>query len=336
MTQPNQNPILITSGDPHGIGPEVILKGLSQSKPFQNLIIGSYEVFLHYQKALKLNIPLNPVSQENNKPITLSGNHWNILNIPYNSELRPGQLSKEAGDNAIQSLDVAISLIKRGYADTLITGPVNKEAINLSGLQFTGHTEYLAETLNSGGVTMLMLSDKLKVALVTTHLPIESVSRSLSTQKVLATIKRCSQFLHQLNFLDSKILVCALNPHGGEGGHFGSEESDIILPAVDLAKSEGLNVSGPYSADSVFRVSQSDADNLYIAMYHDQGLIPFKLLSAGRGVNLTLGLPCFRVSVDHGTAFDIAGRGIAQPDSFLEAIRWTGLLSQARAKNKDP
>lgn len=311
--------ILLTAGDPHGIGYEVILKAIS---PFQYpdiLIIGSFRVFQFYNELFNLSVPLNPIENNENGLLSFDNQKLNIVDLAYQSEIKPGTLTKEAGELALRTIDKAISLIKEGY-QTLVTAPINKKGVCYSYPSFIGHTEYLANAFNVDNVTMLLMSEKIKVAIVTTHLPLSEVSRSISFEKVLVTIRQTHKFLKHFPHNQGRIAVSALNPHGGEMGRFGEEEQTIIEPAVQKAKDEGILVYGPYPADTLFSSAMKDSYDLFIAMYHDQGLIPIKLLSFGQGVNVTLGLPFFRVSVDHGTAYNIAGQGKADPNSMKSAL----------------
>lgn len=323
------NKILLTAGDPHGIGTETILRALKPEHYSKFLIIGNDKVFLFYKECLNIKIPINIIDTIDDIDSRFNSLSLNVLNLPYNHTIIPGKLTKHAGELALRCIDTAIGLIKKGFSNTIITAPVNKKAISKTNPLFIGHTEYLAGAFNTKNITMLLSSDKLKVALVTTHLPLSKVSKSINHLKVLNTIKNCDQFLKQIKS-KRRIAVCSLNPHAGEGGHFGDEESSIIVPAIEKAKELAIDVSGPYSSDTIFCKVYDDEYDLFIAIYHDQGLIPYKLLSFGEGVNITLGLPFSRVSVDHGTAFDIAGKGEADYRSMEKAIEWAFMLRPSK------
>ncbi len=310
--------VLITAGDPHGVGPEVILKGIHEKYYSDCLVVASEKVLTYYQRKLGLSFPLHSIQSVESISDRFNPKALNILDLPYDHLVQPGLLSQKAGDLALRSLDTAIDVIRRGLSHILITGPINKEAVILCDPSFIGHTEYLSEAFDTD-VTMLMASEAIKVALVTTHISLQDVSKHLSKDQILKTITNSWQFLIDSGVQKGSIAVAALNPHAGEGGHFGSEES-MIQKAIIRAQQIGIRVTGPFPADTLFCEVHKRKYDLYVAMYHDQGLIPFKLLSFGKGLNLTLGLPFRRISVDHGTAFDIAGQGSANPESMMEAL----------------
>lgn len=311
---------IITGGDPNGIGPEVILKSIKQFNLSQFLLVSNFSIFSFWNDKLKINAPLNPIQSIENIRDFIKHDHLNILDLPYDREVHIGKLESEAGAFALTCIDKAIDILKSGYSDTLITCPVNKESIITICPQFMGHTEYLADAFSIPEVTMLMSSEKVSVATVTTHIPIKDVPASLSQSKIEQTIAHCSSYF-TIKGDTRPIAVCGLNPHAGEGGKVGNEE-DIIISAIKKCVDKGIQVEGPYSADTLFTQIHTGKYSAYISMYHDQGLIPFKLMSFGEGVNITLGLPIKRISVDHGTAFDIAGKGIADTKSLLLALKW--------------
>jgi len=226
-----------------------------------------------------------------------------------------GQVSAAAGRASIEYVEKAIELALAKMVDAIVTGPISKAAINKAGIKFPGHTELLAKRTKTKDYAMLFVSDKLWVILVTTHLPLAKVPRAITKKQVLKTIK----LGHSVR--PGKIAVAGLNPHAGEAGLFGNEERRQIIPAIKAARKLGIKAQGPFSPDTVFKRAVAGEFDLVVAMYHDQGLIPVKLLSFGRSVNVTVGLPIIRTSVDHGTGFDIAGRGIADPGSLIEAIK---------------
>lgn len=237
---------------------------------------------------------------------------------------RIGKISKAAGRASIGYVKKAIELALAKKVDAIVTGPINKEAIHLAGVKFPGHTELLAARTRTKNYAMMFVSPKLWVMLVTIHIPLKNVPSSIRRQKVLNTIK----LAHQVR--PGRIAVAGLNPHAGEGGLFGREEIEQIIPAVRDARKLGINVVGPISPDAVFNQAAAGKYDLVVAMYHDQGLIPLKLLSFGRSVNVTVGLPIIRTSVDHGTAFDIAGKNRADPGSMIAAIKVAVELVNAR------
>lgn len=314
--------ILLTAGDPNGIGPEIILKGFEPKQYPDFLVLGSEKVFTFYQNLLNLRVDLNFIHSKEEITTQFNPNCLNILDHHYDSEVEPGKLTQQAGHLSLQLIDTAINLIKSGYSCKMVTAPISKEAIIMNHPDFIGHTEYLAAAYENSKVSMALLSNKINVALVTTHMSLKDVPKVLNKEMVLTTLKNCDHFFKQISLMQGKIAVCSLNPHMGEGGHFGDEEETILEPAIKEAQDLGINVSGPFSADTLFCNVHSGRYDLYVAIYHDQGLIPFKLLSFNSGVNTTLGLPFFRVSVDHGTAFNIAGKGKADAGSMKTAIAW--------------
>ena len=305
-------------GDPSGIGPEVTLKtlaspGISGLADF--LVIGDRFVLDRVGRRLgiKLKIPL-----------------LDLKNVPQ-SDFRYGEERPAFGSSAMQYLDKALELIKAGEADCLITGPVNKSAIREAGFSaFQGHTEYLAEKTDTKEYAMMFVGDKLKVTLVTRHVALKDVGRSLSSAAIYRTICITHKYLRRyFGIRKPRIGVAGLNPHAGEKGAFGSEELRVIIPAIKRASDALGGVTGPFPPDAIFHSAFTGTFDAVIAMYHDQGLIPFKLLYFMDGVNLTLGLPFVRTSPDHGTAFEIAGRGVADPRSMIAAVK---LACRLRAK----
>ncbi|MGR3319684.1 MAG: 4-hydroxythreonine-4-phosphate dehydrogenase PdxA [Candidatus Anammoxibacter sp.] len=314
----------ITMGDPCGIGSEIILKAVSsaQFKDSANfLIIGSRDVLR--KVAQQCNIPfdyeiLNDVSPANRNQQSVI---FDINNFPGNDcfACRP---TPEGGKASIEYIFKGIDLAMQGSINALVTAPINKEAIKLGGYNYPGHTELLTERTHSSDVSMLMVGDKLRVGFVTSHIALRKVPETISTDKIVATIKTITKGLKEYFSIDDpRVAVCGLNPHSGEAGRFGGEEEDIIIPAVNIAKDMGINCTGPVPADVVFFQARKGLFDAVIALYHDQGAIPLKLLAFETGVNITLGIPIIRTSPDHGTAYDIAGKGVANPDSMVEAIR---------------
>jgi 4-hydroxythreonine-4-phosphate dehydrogenase len=299
--------IAITLGDPAGIGSEIILKALNSQfdLAFEPVIIGSKPVI--EKAASQFDLPIPDVEIIDACEVDIRQLEW-------------GKLSEEAGKLAAESVILAAKMAMTNEVDAMVTAPINKEAIQLAGYDFPGHTELLADLTNTQNFAMMLAGGNLKVILVTTHLAIKAVSQQLSTKKIYNKIKVADDALKKYWKTDNPIAVCALNPHAGEHGLFGSEETDIIEPAVEQARKEGINVTSPLAADTLFVSANAGKYAAVICMYHDQALIPLKLVAFGKGVNITLGLPIIRTSVDHGTAFDIAGKGIADEGSLVEAI----------------
>lgn len=243
----------------------------------------------------------------------------------------PGLLSAGAGRAAYDTIVRAVDDVRRGEADALATAPVNKEAFRLAGLPWHGHTDLLAHLTGSPHVAMMFDSDTLRVVLATIHIPLAEVPRALTRVSLEATIALTARELPRFGCASPRIAVAGLNPHAGEHGLFGGEEQDVIAPAIAACRGRGIDVGGPFPADTLFVRAHRGEFDVVIACYHDQGLIPIKLLAFGRAVNVTLGLPIVRTSVDHGTAFDIAGRGTADPDSMIAAVLLAAKLAARSA-----
>ncbi len=320
----NKPIIGITMGDVAGIGPEVILKALADKKIRKDmtpLIIGEDFVFEKVKKMI--DSPLRKIDLLNLEEIK-------------ETDFEVGKINKSCGKAAIAYVKKAFFLAKNKKIDAFVTAPINKEAVKQSGFPYPGHTEFLAALSKRKRFGMLLAANGLKVLLVTTHLALRDVSDALTKEKILEKIKLGYYFLKDnLNLKNPRIAVCGLNPHNGENGVFGDEEQKVIKPAVTAAREFGINCFGPISSDSVFyqTVKQKKYD-LIVAMYHDQGLIPLKTFYFEKAVNITIGLPVIRTSPDHGTAFDIAGQGKADPTSMKEAIRYAARLVSAR-RNKN-
>ncbi len=314
----------ITMGDAAGIGPEVILKALAAPeirKSITPLIIGEDFVFEKIKKII--HFPFK-------KP--------NFLNLGAigESDFEVGRVNKSCGKAAIAYVKKAFFLARSGKIDAFVTAPINKEAVKLSGFPYPGHTEFLAALSKRKRFGMLLAAKELKVLLVTTHLALREVSAALTKEKILEKIKLGYHFLKDnLEFKNPRIAVSGLNPHNGENGAFGDEEKKVIAPAIAAARKVGINCSGPVVPDTLFyRTVKQKKYDLAVVMYHDQGLIPLKTLYFREGVNITIGLPIIRTSPDHGTAFDIAGQGKADPTSMKEAIKYAArLVSGRRNKN---
>ena len=309
----------ITMGDPCGIGPEVILKALSQDTLAMAdfVVIGCEKVFCNVAENLGLKPPngINFLNHDN-------------ISIQNTSCHKP---SPECGRASVEYILEGIRLATEEKIDALVTAPISKEAIKTAGFKFAGHTELLKEKTNSEDVVMLMVGGKLRVSFVTTHLAIKDVPHFINQENVFSTIRTTATGLKQyFNIDEPKIAVCGLNPHCGDGNRFGSEERDIIIPAIKHAQEIGIDCVGPISADIVFNKAINGDFDVVIAHYHDQGTIPIKLHAFDSGVNVTLGAPIIRTSPTHGTAFDIAGKGIANPGSMIEAIKMAVKMAQTR------
>jgi 4-hydroxythreonine-4-phosphate dehydrogenase len=340
MRTAGQEPVRIalTMGDGGGIGPEILVKALSSPEireRFRFLILGDRHILKEARDRWGSSLPINIIS---------GGNAWEAadavpalvhLGTDRTEEIPLGKVSAESGRLAARCIEEAVRLALGGRVDALVTCPVNKEALALAGLPYPGHTEYLAHLTNTPKVVMMLAGPSLKVTLVTIHCPLSAVPGMLNREKVVETITMTYTALNQDFGLDHpRLAVAALNPHAGEGGLFGKEERSVITPAIETARLSGMDVSGPLAPDTVFFRAVEGEFDAVVCMYHDQGLIPIKLLHFHDAVNVTLGLPIVRVSVDHGTAYDIAGRGVANPRSLIKAIETAGAIARTRAARK--
>jgi 4-hydroxythreonine-4-phosphate dehydrogenase len=280
---PEKPRIAITTGDPAGIGPEIAEKASADAR------------------VVAVCTPI-------------------VYGPPDVGRFSSGVLSGEAGRAAYDAILRAVRDTQQGRVDAIATGPVNKEAFRLAGLPWSGHTDLLAHLTGASHVAMMFHSRALRVVLATVHIPLAEVPRVLSASLMEATIDLTARELPRYGVRDPRIAVAGLNPHAGEHGLFGHEEEHAIVPSVAACRARGIDVSGPYPGDTVFVRAKRGEFDVVVACYHDQGLIPVKLVAFGDAVNVTLGLPLVRTSVDHGTAFDIAGRGVANPDSMIAAV----------------
>lgn len=292
--------VAITVGDPSGIGPEIAARAAS-----------------------------DPAVLEQCQPV--------IYGPPARSKFAPGALSAEAGRAAYDAILRAVADAQRGTVQAIATAPINKEAFALAGLPWIGHTDLLAHLTGADRVAMMFYSDPLRVVLATIHEALADVPKTLTRPLMESTIALTAKELPRFGISRPRIAVAGLNPHAGEHGLFGCEEDQVIRPAIETSRTRGIDVAGPFPADTIFmRASRGEFD-VVIACYHDQGLIPVKLLAFGQAVNVTLGLPIIRTSVDHGTAFDIAGRGVADASSMIAAVRLAArLTSTTHAGSAEP
>ncbi len=326
--------IAISIGDYNGIGPEIILKTLSSStrNVATPVIIAPTRVIEFTNDLISTDTEfhiVDHVSEIRDKKI-------NILNFDSGElEITPGILSAQSGKVAMQSIEKSIQLCMDGNLHAMVTAPISKEAVNLAGYSIPGHTEFLASQTNTNSVLMMLVSGNLRVALVTTHLPIKKVASTISEELIETKIGILAKSLIQdFGIEHPKIAVFGLNPHAGDGGVIGREELELISPLIKKIQqnTKDFTLHGPFPADGFFGQQLQERHDAILAMYHDQGLAPFKLLSFGKGVNFTAGLPIIRTSPDHGTAFDIAGRGLANPSSFKEAFNLAVKLANKRIR----
>ena len=326
-------PILgITIGDPAGIGPEVIAKALNHSQVYQTccpVVIGDVQVMQRIVNKLGMGLLVQQVLNPSEaKYIHGRIDAIQVADAPPDP-IEFGKLSAAAGKVGVEAVKLAVRLAQQNQIVAIVTAPLNKEAIALAGYHYPGHTEILGE-LTGKRAAMLLVTQQLRVVHVSTHVSLRQAIGLISPERVLETIQLAQRAASDLGIPNPRIAVAGLNPHAGEGGRFGDEEVESIQPAIKAAQQAGLKVYGPVSADTLYwRASHGEFD-IVVAMYHDQGHIPVKLTGFDDGINVTIGLPIIRTSVDHGTAFDIAGRGIARENSMLQAIRVALQLVNAR------
>ncbi len=315
----NRSTLVISPGEPAGIGPDLALS-LRKSDLQANLVLVADPSLLE-QRAADLgieDISINEITSiEQSLPESL-----NVFAVNARREVAPGKLNTENASYVLKCLEKAVSLCESGECQALVTGPVNKAVINEAGISFTGHTEWLAERTDTRQVVMMLAADDFRVALATTHLPLRDVADAINIDSLEQTIEIINRDLKsRFAISNPRILVCGLNPHAGESGHMGREEIDTIIPAIKRARATGIEVIGPLPADTAFTPQQLDGVDVVLAMFHDQGLPVLKHAGFGKAVNITLGLPIIRTSVDHGTALELAGTGRASNVSLVMAIK---------------
>lgn len=320
--------IAVTIGDANGVGPEILLKSFA-NKGIEGdfIVVGDYSVLSFANELLKYNVPLRKV----NSLEDIRDDYLNVLDIGILTEndIEIGKLSKKVGYASLMYVEKATKLALEGKVDGIVTLPINKEAIRLSFPNFTGHTEFIAELCGDRDYSMMLASEKLMVTHLSTHVPLRSAIEIVKEENIYRLIcltnRTVSKFIKK-----PKIAVAGLNPHAGEHSSFGKEDEEEIKPAVERAKREGINVEGPIPPDTVFWKAYNGFYDVVVCMYHDQGHIPVKLLDFEGGVNITIGLKIVRTSVDHGTAYDIAYKGIASTKSFENAFKFALKLTKSR------
>lgn len=321
----------ITAGDPAGIGPEVTLKALNEISGLDitPLFIARVEVLQkHYPIYLN---EYEIIREQKSQTINISAGRKYIYDIPSEDPIPlPGKGGADTGRESRKYIDTAIELWKAGIVDAIVTGPVSKAYIEKSGCHFSGHTEYIADLVNEKNPYMMMYSKDYRVLLVTTHIPVADIPKAINTDKIYNTIKIGYNSIKSLEGENVKIAIAGLDPHCGDEGAIGQFDTEITARLVEKARKDGINIEGPFAADTLFTPQKWKAYNLAIAFYHDQGLIPFKALAFESGVNVTLGLSIIRTSPDHGTAFDIAGQNKANHKSMSEAIKLAAGLARKK------
>ena len=332
----------ITMGDAAGVGPEIIAKALSLKEIYDDckpLVIGDADVMKEAVRIANVRLDVNPISSP--KMAKFNYGSIDILdlgNIDL-SRLKMGEPNPMCGKASVEYIEKAVSLAMRGEIDAIATAPISKEAINMAGYNYPGHTELLAHLTRARDYAMMLIADNLRVSHVTTHTSLREAINQIKKERILKVIKLTHNTLKVLGIKNPKIAVAGLNPHSGEGGLFGREEIEEITPAIEKARRMGMRVEGPIPADTVFVRARGGAYDAVVAMYHDQGHIPVKLIGLEwdersgswirvSGINMTMGLPIIRTSVDHGTAYGKAGKGTANPESMIEAIKFASKLSR--------
>jgi 4-hydroxythreonine-4-phosphate dehydrogenase len=330
---PGNDPLLVvTPGEPAGIGPEILLKFLHEHPEFRILAVADPALLTDTAR----NLDLNPEISEWRPGQQIGAGEFHCLPVSLRKPARAGRLDAENAGYVLETLGEAVRLIEEGQAAAMVTGPVHKGIINDGGYPFSGHTEFLAELGKAEQVVMMLAAPGLRVVLATTHLPLREVADAITAEKLEAVIRITERELRSRFGIERpRLQVLGLNPHAGEGGHLGREELDIIEPLIDRLRREGIDLDGPVPADTAFNPPRLETCDAVVAMYHDQGLPVLKHMGFGRSVNITLGLPFIRTSVDHGTALDLAGSGKADAGSLYHAAmtaRQMAMHSQAQVR----
>ncbi len=357
--QSRDHPVLaITMGDRNGVGPEIILKALSELKKnnpgvsFGILLLASRDAMQFYsQLSSSLSGPAFLSVKQDAYSWIYSGEHaypsnmddhpcpdpGEVLLVPCREpqeKIKPGSITAASGKLAMDAVAAGVNACRTGLADAVVTAPVSKEAIHMAGFRVPGHTEFLAQLTRTDAVGMMLVNRFMRIGLATIHIPLGEVAGALSTDLILSRLELYHRALRQdFGIANPCIAVLGLNPHAGDGGVLGSEEQELITPAIEVAKKRNMNIDGPWPADGFFGRRAFERTDLVFAMYHDQGLIPLKLAGFGSGVNVTVGLPIIRTSPDHGTAFSIAGKNLADPASMLAACKLALEMIERRDKS---
>lgn len=322
--------LAITPGEPAGIGPELLVQLAQRPWPAELVAVADPALLAQRAAALKLPLHWSPVDLSAPAQAHQPG-HLKCLPVSLTAPCTPGVLNPGNADYVVQTLMQATDACLANHCQGLVTGPVQKSVINDAGIAFSGHTEFLAQRCQVDKVVMMLATEGLRVALVTTHLPLSAVPAAITAESLLEVCDILHRALqHQFGLAQPRVMVLGLNPHAGEGGHMGREEIDIINPCLTALRQRGWDFSGPFPADTAFQPKYLQHCDAVLAMYHDQGLPVLKFQGFGRAVNITLGLPIIRTSVDHGTALDLVGKGLADPGSFEVAINNAIAMAQAK------
>lgn len=318
--------LAISVGEPAGIGPDIVLEA-AQNPIGYYLAFADPAVLAARSSQLGFRIKLIETDQW---PTELAANRLHVYPVNCHDKVIPGQLNANNAPMVLKAIDLACDACLTQQADAMVTGPVHKGVINQSGVTFSGHTEWIAQRCQANHVIMLLTHGDLRVALLTTHIPLNQVPNAIQSQKLTTFLKQLSADLQQqLSIRQPRIAICGLNPHAGEQGHLGTEDQQIISPTIQALQKDGHKIDGPWPADSIFNPLNRRNYDCIVGMYHDQALAPLKALSFGNIVNISLGLPIIRTSVDHGTALDIAGSGQATADSLQAAIQAAMIMKRA-------
>jgi len=322
--------LIVTSGEPAGIGPDLCITAAARSWPCELVFAGDERLFAERARSLGVSVRIEPYRAERaaapHAPGVLS-----VLHSSTATNVQAGQLDAANAGYVLALLDVATDGCLNGAFDAMVTAPVQKSVINEAGVAFSGHTEYLAQRCGGGLPVMMLACPGLRVALLTTHLPLHAVPKAITPERIDQVVRILDRDLREkFAIAQPNILVCGLNPHAGESGHLGREELDIIAPTLEVLRAQGLKLIGPAPADTAFTPHMLQGIDAVLAMYHDQGLPVIKYAGFGNAVNVTLGLPIIRTSVDHGTALQLAGSGKADPGSLIAAIELALELSHKR------
>ncbi|UTW44932.1 4-hydroxythreonine-4-phosphate dehydrogenase PdxA [bacterium SCSIO 12696] len=323
--------LALTPGEPAGIGPDLAILLAQQASPHELVVFADPELL--QQRAETLGLPLN-LRQPGNQPRPLKPGELAVYPVPLVTPCTSGILNPNNASYVLACLQQATLQCIQGDCNALITGPVHKGVINNAGIAFSGHTEFLAEQTNTEKVVMMLATEGLRVALATTHLPLKNVADAITSELLEQVIAILHTDLQQkFGLTHPQILICGLNPHAGEGGHLGREEIDVIEPTLEKLRQQGINLVGPLPADTLFTPKYLESADAVLAMYHDQGLPVLKYKGFGAAVNITLGLPIIRTSVDHGTALDLAGTGNIDCGSLETAIEYAATMLNASSDN---
>lgn len=321
--------LAVTPGEPAGVGPDLMTELVTQAPAANLVVIGNGQLIA--QRARDLAKPLSIKAFDPTAPAEAGPDQLLVWDQPLAAPVSTGEVNPANAGYVLQCLDRAIHGCQSGLFAGMVTGPVHKGVINQAGIVFSGHTEYLAQATNTEQVVMMLATEGLRVALATTHLPIKDVAGALTRKSLTRTLNIVQRELQtKFGLAQPRIAVCGLNPHAGEGGYLGREEIDVISPVLEQLQAQGMNITGPWPADTLFTPDKLVHLDTVVAMYHDQGLPVLKHMGFQRSVNITLGLPIIRTSVDHGTALELAGTGRAQAGGLLAAVQHAVLMARAQ------